>query len=42
MKEIIDKRNFINIKNFSVKENVKKIRGQATDCWENTCKTHIC
>ena len=31
MKEIIDKLDFINIKNFSVKDNVKRMRRQAAD-----------
>ena len=33
MKEIIDKLDFIKIENFSVKDNIKRIKRQATD-WE--------
>ena len=33
MREIIDKLDFINIENFSVKDNIKRMRKQATD-WE--------
>ena len=42
MKEIIDKLDFIKIKNFcSVKDSIKRKKSQATDCDKNICKRHI-
>lgn len=42
MKEIIDKVDFITIRNFcSMTENVKKIVRQATELGENIYKRHI-
>ena len=42
MKEVIDKLDFIKIKNLcSVKATAKKMRRQDTDLGENSCKRNI-
>ena len=40
MKEIIDNLNFIKVKIVSVKDNVKRMRRQATD-WEKILAKHV-